>query len=51
MHELGFWQESGLVILLAIDKNSKIYFYYNILVFNYFVNEKIKNIKKTLFNF
>lgn len=48
--KLSYWQELCLVILFKIDKNSKINFYYIILLFDLAVNLKIKSGEELLFD-
>lgn len=41
----------SLIVLLKINKNLKISFYYSILFFDLTINLKLKSSKKFLFNF
>ncbi len=46
--EFSYWKKSSLIILLIIDKNSKISFYYTVLFFSLAINLKIIGGKKFL---
>ena len=38
VYKLSYWQELYLIILVKIEKDSKIYFYYSILILDLAIN-------------
>lgn len=49
--KLSYWQEPDLIVLLKINKDLKIYFYYTILIFGLVINFRVKCSKKSVFDF
>ncbi len=49
--KFNYWEEPGLIILLVIDKSSKINFYHTILSLGFAINLMIKGNKKCLLDF
>lgn len=49
--KFSYWQDPSLVILLIINKNTKISFYNTVLSFDLAISLRIKSHKESLLNF